>query len=326
MNGRARDLDPSFLAHPDRLADWRLVLAYEAATSAGVLDALPGRIGDLAASCDLDPAALRPVVSQLVVWRILEVDEEDVLRPGPLAPPPLEHEMLAHHGRLIRRWASLLGPRLRDRAATDERLPRRLVEPEIGMAMLEAVAAPRTTEIVDACLERGPGAHRVLDLAGGHGAHALGFAARGCDVVLQDLPEVIELAASRNPLRERGVRLVPADLHERLAEGPFDLVLCSLTTNMFAPSTNRDLLRRVHATLAPTGVLAIVTYLRGYDPVAAGFGLQMLVSTDAGDAYADEDYRAWLTEAGFGTPELSEIGDPPQSLLLAPAGRLETRA
>ena len=56
-SGRGRDL--SFLASDGELVDWRLVLAYEAAAETGVLEALPGSLGDLAERCGLDEGALR---------------------------------------------------------------------------------------------------------------------------------------------------------------------------------------------------------------------------------------------------------------------------
>lgn len=65
------DQDLSFLASPEDLADWRMVLAYEAAADAGLIDALPGAHADLATRCDLHDGALRAVLGQLVAWGIV---------------------------------------------------------------------------------------------------------------------------------------------------------------------------------------------------------------------------------------------------------------
>jgi hypothetical protein len=64
---RGLDGDLSLLAPPGELADWRLVLAYEAAADAGVLDAFPGTVAEIAARCGLHEGALRAVLGQLAV-------------------------------------------------------------------------------------------------------------------------------------------------------------------------------------------------------------------------------------------------------------------
>lgn len=52
-----------------------MVLAYEAAVGAGVLDALPGTLAELAARCDLDEGALRAVLGQLAAWGTIAEDD-----------------------------------------------------------------------------------------------------------------------------------------------------------------------------------------------------------------------------------------------------------
>jgi hypothetical protein len=43
----------------------------------------------------------------------------------------------------------------------------------------------------------------------------------------------------------------------------------------------------------------------------------MLSGTGGGDAHTEHDYARWLGEAGFSTCEAMDLGDQPQSLVLA---------
>ena len=304
------------LAPPDQLVDWRLALAYQAASAGGVLDALPGSVADLAARCELHEGALRAVLELLVAWDLVAIDGRGRYVHGPAAPAPADAAALAQHGVWIRRWSALLHQRLHDRAATSDDAPAR-PPTAAGLDLLAAITRRVTRPVLDICLNRFPHARRVLDLGGGHGEYSLELARRGVAATMQDLPAVIEIAERRGLLTAAGIALFAGDLFSTLPPGPFDLVLCSTVTNMFDEAGNRDLYRRLRPIIAPDGGLAIATYLRDRGPVGASFGLQMLVATDGGDAHGEDDYRSWLTDAGYGAPEFHDLDDPPQTVVLA---------
>ncbi len=306
----------SALASPEVLADWRLALAYEAATSAGVLTALPGSARALAARLGLDEGALSAVLGLLAAWRIVAQDGDGRYAHGPAALEPADAAALAQHGVWIRRWALLLGKRLRDRAADSFETPDR-PPTSAGLDLLAPLARRVTSPIADLCLERFPAARRVLDLGGGHGEHALELARRGLQVTMQDQPAVIEIVRDRGHLNAGGVELFAGDLLTTLPTGPFDLVVCSMVTNMFDELANRDLFRRLHPLLAAGGGLVIVSYLRERSAVAASFGLQMLVATRQGDAHGGGDYRTWLADAGFGRVSIHDLDGSSQTVVLA---------
>lgn len=304
---------PTALARPEDLIDWRLAVTWEAATSSGLIDALPGTPDEVAATTGLNAGAVAAVAHLLAAWGLLAVDPDSRIGPGPAMPSPREATALAQHGVWVRRWSSLVGARLQDRTAPPPGSLRR-IDPVARLKHLAAASQSFIPRVVDACLAEAPGATRVLDLGGGHGEYSIDLARRGLEVTMQDLPDVV--AAAREDPRLAGVRLVGASLFDEVAAGPFDLVLLSTVTNMFDAAANRDLMRRIHPVLAPGGRVAIVSYMRDRGVVGAVFGVQMLVSTDAGDAHAASEHLAWLADAGFEDCSVTDLTDPPLTLVV----------
>lgn len=309
-------VDHSFLAGPGTLCDWRMVLAYEASVEAGILAALPGRPAELAARLELDERAVGALLEALAVWSVVEKNDRGRYSTGAGASSPADDPVLRQHAAVIRRWATLLGARLRDRTATCDELSAR-ARPDVWLRFLAANARRLAPTAIDTCIRRFPRSERVLDLGGGHGVYSLELLRRGIHPVMQDLPDVIELADRGDRLSKAGVELFPGDLFETLPPGPFDLVLCAGVTHTFDGPRNLELYRRIRPIIGPDGGLAIVTFLRGNNPVASLFALQMLVATDGGDAHGEEDYRRWLSEAGYGPLQLQDLESRPQSVVLA---------
>ena len=220
----------SFLATPDRVADWRLVVLCAVAYETGLLAALPGPPQDLAARAGLDPGAARVVLDALVPWRVVEHDGNGAYAAGPAAPSAEELLAISHHARAIRQTAAVLPDRLRGVDTEGLGLPRDLERWQDSMAANSRRVAPT---LVDACLARTPGAERVLDLGGGHGEYGLEFARRGLAVTLQDQTPVVEMHRRRGGVEAAGVQLFEGDFFEVLPEGPFDVVWCAGITHTF---------------------------------------------------------------------------------------------
>jgi hypothetical protein len=72
---------------------------------------------------------------------------------------------------------------------------------------------------------------------------------------------------------------------------------------MLGRDENRDLFRRVYQALAPGGRCVIQDHVMNADGTApragALFAINMLVGTSSGGTYSEDEYRAWLQEAGF---------------------------
>lgn len=148
------------LASPDELVDWRLVLCYETAHTAGILDAI-----------SLDEQAVADVLHVLAAWDHLSVDETGTFAPGPAWLSGAKRAALAGHGTWIRRWATMLPVRIHDRHATaGDPVASARPGPATGLALLESAIQPYVVPVVDACLDGIAGQQdppRVLDLGGG---------------------------------------------------------------------------------------------------------------------------------------------------------------
>jgi SAM-dependent methyltransferase len=133
----------------------------------------------------------------------------------------------------------------------------------------------REVEGIARLLELPPGG-RVLDLACGHGRHAIPLAERGYAVTGQDLSEVF-LQRARADAQRRGVqaRWVHADMREIPFEAEFDAVINIFTAFGYFDRDDEDqrVLEQVRKALRPGGRFLLETLhrdalVRGFQPFA----------------------------------------------------------
>lgn len=307
--------DLTFLAPPGDVADWRMILLCDAAIATGLFDKLPGTVDEIAGRTGLRPDALRVVLDALATLGVLETGDGGTFAIGPAAPDPAAMPSVRHHGRALRRWATAIEPALRGEPVEGGGM----TDPETFHDALARNAQSVAPELVDVCLQRFPNARSVLDLGGLHGEYSLEFTRRGLKVTMQDLPAMIDVARRRGRLEVAGVDLFEGSFFELVPEGPYDLAFCSGITHTFDAEHNRMLFRHLRRVVAPGGGVAVVTFLRGRDPLTALFAVQMLVNDNGGDTHTEAEYRAWLTEAGFTVDEavLDLPGQGARSVLFA---------
>lgn len=309
----AGQLPTSFLAAPGQVSDWRLALLYDAAAAAGVLDGLPGTADQLAVHLGLDRQALRVLLDALVTWGVVEHGDNGRYLPGTAVGGADEAAVIRHHAGAIRRWSALIDDRLHGVPAAGLWQPT-AQQLELWQRALAVSARRRAPAAVDACLAMAPEARTVLDLGGGHGEYAREFTRRGLQATVQDRPETIETLRRGGWLRD--VEVFPGDFFETVPEGPFDIICCAGVTQTFGRQRNLDLYRKVRPIISPGGGLAILTFLRGH-PLAALFAVQMLIVGNGADTHAEDDYRSWLAETGYGRVRVRDAGEPPHSLVFA---------
>ena len=224
----------------------------------------------------------------------------------------------------------LLTPRLREGHARLTEAVRRggtalgedMLEPEnpdwvkFAQAMMPLMQMP--AEIMATELRKGGEAHKVLDIAAGHGIFGLSVAKQNptAHIYAADWKNVLEVATKN--AQAMGVadryHLLPGSAFETDFGSDYDLVLITNFLHHFDPPTCTAFMRKVHAVLKPGGRAAIAELVPNSDrvtpPTAAAFSMMMLAATPAGDAYTFGELESISTTAGFARVELAapEIG------------------
>jgi (2Fe-2S) ferredoxin/precorrin-6B methylase 2 len=267
---------------------------------------------EVAGKLATDPRATEMLMNALVAMGML-TKQEGTFRNTPLVAryfakgsPDDARAAMMHTVHLWRRWSTLTDCVRAGTAVAHEDVRERGEEWTWAfIAAMHRNAVERASHVVQAVGTEGV-AH-LLDVGGGSGAYSIAFARASekihADVL--DLKTVIPIAQGhieRAGLTER-VKTREGDLRVgKLGEG-FDLVFVSAICHMLSPEENQDLLQRCHAALAPSGRIVIQDFILEADKSApkwaALFALNMLVGTRAGASYSEEEYTAWLGEAGF---------------------------
>ncbi len=151
------------------------------------------------------------------------------------------------------------------------------------------------------------GVRHLLDVGGGTGMVAAGFARRYPDarVTVFDLPAVTEELTARTtgPLADR-VGLCPGDLFTDPFPSGVDGVLFCHVLEVFSPEQVRALLAKAYDVLPPGGTVLIYSFTAPDEEdsgvLAAQLSLYLnVLATGTGMAYPVRDYEVWLRDAGY---------------------------
>ena len=165
--------------------------------------------------------------------------------------------------------------------------------------------------------------HRLLDLGGSHGLHAIRFCRHypQLNAAIVDLPSALTetgTTIANEGLAER-IRLIPGDLQAQDWGHEHDLVFYLSVAHNHTAEENRQIIERIGNSLGQGGLLVIHEYLAEspLDALDAAFRLTLLVETGT-QTYRYEDYCNWLTAAGFKSIERIDL-DPREkgSLIIA---------
>jgi ubiquinone/menaquinone biosynthesis C-methylase UbiE len=165
----------------------------------------------------------------------------------------------------------------------------------------------------------------VLDIAAGHGMYGITIARKNPNarIIAVDWPAVLSVAeenAHQAGVADRYATRPGSAFETDLGTG-FDFVLLTNIFHHFSPAQCETLMRRVHAALKPEGQAVTLEFVPNEDrvtpPAAAAFSLNMLVGTDAGDAYTFSEYERMFANAGFTNTTLHDVPNMPQRVLLS---------
>jgi SAM-dependent methyltransferase len=182
---------------------------------------------------------------------------------------------------------------------------------KFARAMMPMMVMP--AQIMTAELLKGGAAHKVLDIAAGHGIYGITVAKQNpsAEIYACDWKNVLVVAEENARAMGVGDRhhLLPGSAFEVDFGGGYDLALVANFLHHFDPPTCTSFMKKVHASLDPGGRAAIVEFVPNPDrvspPMAAAFSMVMLATTPAGDAYTFVELESMLKNAGFSRVELA---------------------
>lgn len=166
---------------------------------------------------------------------------------------------------------------------------------------------------------------KVLDIAAGHGKFGIsvGLSNPNAEITAQDWSKVLEVA--KENAHKAGLvgrfRTLPGSAFDVDFGSGYDLILLTNFLHHFDAPTCENLLRKVHAALAPNGRAATLEFVPNEDRVTphtpAAFSLVMLGSTPSGDAYTFAEIERMFRNAGFSKNELHALPPTFSSLVVS---------
>ncbi len=151
------------------------------------------------------------------------------------------------------------------------------------------------------------GIKTLLDIGGGSGAYSMEFVNRKPEIkaTVFDLPNVVPIA--KRFIDQEGfsnqIKTHTGDYTTDDLPKGFDLVFLSAIIHSNSLATNRDLIKKCFDALNDNGKIIIQDWIMNNDRTqptsGAVFAINMLVGTEAGDCFTDQEVREMLTVAGF---------------------------
>ena len=149
--------------------------------------------------------------------------------------------------------------------------------------------------------------NKMLDIGGGSGAFAMQFVEKnpGMNAVVFDLPSVIPLTKKYvNPFKHKDkISYITGNyLNDDFGHG-YDLVFLSAIVHINSFEENKSLIKKCFNSLNPGGQIIIRDWVMDEDRVSpasgAYFALNMLVGTENGDTYTENEIKNWFNSAGI---------------------------
>jgi len=120
-----------------------------------------------------------------------------------------------------------------------------------------------------------------------------------------DLPQITPI--TRKIVNEEGatdrVKVLTADVLNGPLPGSYDAAILRALIQVFSSEDARLAVKNIGAAINPGGKIYIIGQIlddsRQSPPAAVGFNLNFINTFDAGESYTEQEYREWLSKAGF---------------------------
>ena len=281
-----------------------------------LFDMLEGRsrtAGALAKAASADTRGMELLLNGLVAIGLLEKKERKY-RNAPVASrylvkgrPDYQGDILRHYDTLWDNWSRL------DLAVKSGCPQRKSGDHESFILGMHNLALQKVKKVIGSLDLKG--VKTVLDLGGGPGTYAMGFARKKIAATLFDLPETLKISKrliEGSGLADR-VRLLAGDFTKDDLGGPYDMIFISQILHSFGARQCVSLLRKCRVSLRKGGSVVIQEF--HLDDTKAGpvqgalFAVNMLVNTPEGRTYTPAEMTSWLKKTGFEDRETKIIGE-----------------
>lgn len=227
----------------------------------------------------------------------------------PTSPNPRLANLL-HGARQYERWAGLYDAVRTDRPTPEERIDPRIASGKTAFAKAMADSARQIAAQVAECIDL-EGVSTMLDIGGGPGLYAIAFARRRSTLRVSILDDAETLRVAESNVSAAGltdqISFNPGDAHTSELGGPYDLIFISNVLHIYSGARNRELVGRCAASLRPGDRLALKDFfLREVDGGGKTgplwnllFAANMLVGTEEGDCFTEQEIRSWCLDAGL---------------------------
>ena len=278
----------------------------------------PASPEELCSRLGLSPRGVRPLLTALTTLGLLRRQGQDyALAPEavPAFTPGHDQDMtnaVLHMADMVADWSRLAAcvasgrPVARPEPAPGEKTPPGRAHFYRAMRDLARQQAPGLAARLG--LRAG---QSLLDLAGGPGVYGLTFAEEtpGLAVAVLDLPgaqEFFREEAARHS-QAAGVEFLAGDYEKAPLGGPYDVVWISQVLHGEGPDKCAALLTKAVQALKPGGALWVQEFVvreEGGHPFSSLFWLNMLVNTEQGQAYDEQELTGMMRRASLAEVEL----------------------
>ncbi len=237
------------------------------------------------------------------------------------SPQYLGH-IIMHHHHLVESWSNLdqavqSGKAIRNRSSFSREEWRESFL--MGMFNLAMGLAPQIVPRIDLLSRK-----RLLDLGGGPGTYAIHFCLENPQLQAEvyDLPTTrpfAEKTISKFNLTDR-ISFVDGNYLEDPIPGSYDVAWLSHILHAEGPLDCRSIIQKAVGTLEPEGLIIIHEFILNNSmdgPLfPALFSLNMLLGTESGQSYSEQQLTDMLTDAGVKNIRRIPIESPNDSGLL----------
>jgi O-methyltransferase/methyltransferase family protein len=283
----------------------------------------------IAEKIDADPRGLAMLLNALTAMALLQKKAETFLNTDislnflSITSPKYIGHMILHHHQLMESWARLdegvkTGKPVRSRKSRDDEKWRESFL--MGMFNMAMQMAPLIVPQIDLS-----GRNHLLDLGGGPGTYAIHFCKHNpnLNATVYDLPTTrpfAEKTIEKFGLSDR-IAFNDVDFIQEEIEGTYDAVWLSHILHGESPENCRQIIEKAVSALATGGMIIIHEFI--LDNTMDGplfpalFSLNMLLGTEGGQSYSEDQLHEMLTGAGVKDIRRIPVNTPNDSGIIA---------